>query len=350
METQNASWVRDLTHATIGTELKSVSISIKKEDYSEESVFANLIRPSVIKRSIIDTFGSEEVTHRAFGKLNLDMIVNDIVGYIWMNAIDTYFTAPEEVVKNEVFEDRKLSLSFMPISFKSKNFVTDRINYDLTWMILIDVPGILYEKDGKKLHYSKHYMGGQYSKLSSISLIDISGYTTQNTTMYHETMHMFVRHLRETLDQCMYGDGADQREEILVHFDTDLQMLKRGIYDMFAGTKFMRDSNFNLNAIHIPNVEYKPADGITRSVDSYNVSGDMSINKSFVQLAHDRGVPTIKKSKNQTIRDAVPVKTSESDKYKSLKDRVDSATLSMINRVLQRKSSISKGGKTDGNR
>lgn len=98
------------------------------------------------------------------------------------------------------------------------------------------------------------------------------------------------------------------------------------------------------------NRNYHPADGITRIVDSYSVTGDASINKASVQSAYVRGVTNIKKSKNQTIRDAVPVKTSVSDKYRSLKDRLDSTALSIINRILKRRSLTSKGGKTDGNR
>lgn len=335
-----SSWVRGLFKTNIGLNLTQVALEIPAADYEEDSVFANFKIFDELPELLIKAFGGEKELQRAVGKLNVSNIMNDIYYSVVNNTFETYFSASGNVVKNEVFKDRRLTISFLPILYENTNVFTDRKRSDLVWAILLDIPGILYsDGNGDVKHYTHKSLGGFYADLPGIILVDISDDTLGSRTFFHELIHAEIRQLRVQLDDMMYGGNKeDQREEIMVHYLTDLQTKQRALYDLSIRMNFIRDPQYNIKNIQIPKLTYTEANEDQRIVDSYALAGTTSNALNSIASAKNSGNPIIKKSKNRTVRQTLNKRPSDDDVPNIFTNSVDSTVQSYVSKYLSHKS------------
>lgn len=261
MPKKGTSWVRDLVKTKISNTPKVAQLVVSdKETLESDGPYAVYFdtQYSEFEDAVGSLFGSKEAARATMGSAAFDQTVADIWWTGLMSADDSVMHWPLDYEK-DACESYALTIFMFPCEFNVRDHSTNNVNKELGFIFAIHQPGLVYKDgSGMKKHEANHALGGFYCPSSSTVVVDLSGCDGTSCSLYHELEHYMIRQLRTLgrLDDIMYGSGADRREEICVHFDTDLHYLKDAIYERFAKIKIEEDGDFNAKSMVQPSVQF----------------------------------------------------------------------------------------------
>jgi hypothetical protein len=319
-----SSWVRDLVHVSFSSKpiFASVNIPGSERDPYEDDLFSNLFHDEELRSELENTLKQSGTSLREIcgGEAAADAFFDRLMEVIWEDTIDTFCQAPYQVFANTYKCDRKLSIALLPCLVKSKRFIKeDRVNHDLVLFAFLDIPGYNFiDSDGSKKSYSAHSLGGFYEHGMSLVCLDISGMTNGCTAMFHETMHMLIRHLN---DQCNLGDymyGSDELcklEEVMVHLVTDCHIMLDAIHKFCTSITYSRDNDGNMTNMTLPEIEFQFNDGDESGLhDAYTVKSNKCAKITHVKTVRHIPYSLTKAKSNARLNSLRQIKLSRTGK------------------------------------